>query len=217
MQRRILFLMLGILLIGCGQAFAAEKPQVFVSIIPQKYFVQKIAGDLVDVSVMVLPGAEPATYEPSPRQMADLEKAKAYFSIGVPFEATWLKRITAANPKMVLIRTDADITKRPMVAHRHHDEDAHQAGHEAAAHGILDPHIWLAPELVRIQVKNICNGLIKIDPANKVAYETNLKTLLKEIDAVDTKIKDVLAPLPDNKRAFMVFHPAWAILPRNMP
>ena len=71
---------------------------------------------------MVMPGASPATYEPSPKQMADLEKAKAYFSIGVPFEATWLKRFAGANPAMKIIRTDSGITKRPMVAHHHHEE-----------------------------------------------------------------------------------------------
>ena len=69
----------------------AESPMpVFVSINPQKYFVQRIGGNRVDVQVMVAPGASPITYEPRPRQMADLAKAKIYFAVGVPFEDAWL-------------------------------------------------------------------------------------------------------------------------------
>ena len=60
--------------------------KVFVSILPQKYFVEQIGKDLVDVRVMVQPGASPATYEPKPKQLVGLSKAEIYFSIGVPFE-----------------------------------------------------------------------------------------------------------------------------------
>ncbi len=209
MQRHIGLLLAIFVLLTGSRAFAAEKPLVFVSILPQKYFVEKIAGDLMDVSVMVMPGASPATYEPSPKQMADLEKSKAYFSIGVPFEATWLKRFAGANPKMTLIRTDSGITKRPMVAHHHHEKGEHHSDHEAPAHGILDPHVWLAPEQVRTVAKNICDGLIQVDGAHKADYEANLQSFLKEIDSLDAKIKQILAPLPKNKRIFMVFHPSW--------
>ncbi|MGD9350755.1 MAG: zinc ABC transporter substrate-binding protein, partial [Desulfobacterales bacterium] len=69
---------------------------VFVSINPQKFFVQQIGGNRVSVQVMVPAGASPATYEPKPRQMVDLSKTSIYFAIGVPFENVWLKKITAA-------------------------------------------------------------------------------------------------------------------------
>ena len=94
--------------------FAYDKLLVFVSIVPQKYFVQQIVRDLVDVRVMVQPGASPATYEPKPGQMVDLSKSKAYFAIGVPFENAWLKKIAAANPNMKVVHTDQGIRKIPM-------------------------------------------------------------------------------------------------------
>ena len=81
-------------------AHGAEPIEVFVSIVPQKYFVERIGGESVKVSVMVQPGANPATYEPKPRQMVALSRAKVYFAIGVPFEAVWLNRISAASPGM---------------------------------------------------------------------------------------------------------------------
>ena len=63
----------------------ARPLEVFVSILPQKYFVEKIGGDSVEVSVMVQPGASPATYEPKPKQMVALATSDIYFAIGVPF------------------------------------------------------------------------------------------------------------------------------------
>ena len=81
---------------------AAGKPSVFVSINPQKYFVQRIGKDLVDIQVMVQPGASPASYEPKPRQMAAIAKTLIYFSIGVPFENVWLNKIASSNPNMMV-------------------------------------------------------------------------------------------------------------------
>jgi zinc transport system substrate-binding protein len=94
----------------------AKKPVVFVSILPQKYFVEQIAGDTVDVEVMVMPGASPATYEPRPRQMSMLAKADLYLAIGVPFERTWLPRIKATNPNLTIVHLDNTLRKLPMAA-----------------------------------------------------------------------------------------------------
>ena len=92
----------------------AAVTKAFVSISPQKYFVQKIGGDLVDVSVLVPAGANPHNFEPKPRQMAELSKSAVYFAVGIDFEKFWLKKITAANPKMRVVRTDDGIAKIPM-------------------------------------------------------------------------------------------------------
>ena len=92
-------------------ALAADKIHVMVSINPQKYFVQQIGGNRVHVTVMIPPGANPATYEPKPRQMVALLKAKIYFAIGIPFENVWLKKIASANPKMRIVNKNTGIKK----------------------------------------------------------------------------------------------------------
>ena len=126
--------MILLMILSFGSANAAEKLSVFVSIVPQKYFVQQIGKDMVDVKIMVKPGASPATYEPKPRQMTELSKAKLYFSIGVPFEKAWLKKISAANPDMKVIHTDHGIKKLAMAAHHHHDEEHHGEEHHGEDH-----------------------------------------------------------------------------------
>ncbi|MDJ0988025.1 MAG: zinc ABC transporter substrate-binding protein, partial [Desulfobacterales bacterium] len=114
-----IFIIFSVLLILPGISAAADKLPVFVSIVPQKYFVQQIGKELVEVQAMVQPGASPATYEPKPQQMADLSKTKIYFAIGVPFENAWLSKIAAANPNMRVIHTDHGIEKLAMAAHHH--------------------------------------------------------------------------------------------------
>mgnify|MGYP001576780758 CR=1 FL=1 len=145
MYRLISFISITMVCLGvmCGNCFAAEKLPVFVSIIPQKYFVQQIGKELVDVQPMVLPGASPATYEPKPRQMADISKTKIYFAIGVPFENAWLEKIAAANADMRVVHTDHDIEKLAMEAHHHHDDPAeehHEGEHHDAEHHDAEHH-----------------------------------------------------------------------------
>ena len=218
-----------VLLAVPATCLAGEKLNVFVSILPQQYFLEKIGGDLVDISVMVRPGASPATYEPTPKQMEKLSAAKAYFSIGVPFEAAWLERIRAANPKMMLVETDHGIAKIPMAAHNHHDDhhggheehgdehkehghaEKHHHEHDHGAHSgeILDPHIWLSTKLAAQIAQNIADGLAKLDPSNAATYQTNLKAFQKELLGLNHQIKSILDPIPPKKRVFMVFHPSW--------
>lgn len=101
---------------------------VFVSVIPQKYFIEQISGDLFAVQVMVEPGASPATYEPKPSQMRKLSASKCYFAIGVPFEKAWLDKLQEAYPQLQIIHTDKGINKRQMSAHAH-DQDDHGNDH----------------------------------------------------------------------------------------
>jgi zinc transport system substrate-binding protein len=199
-----------------GIGFAGEKLSVFVSIAPQKYFVQKIGRQWVSVRVMVQPGDNPATYEPKPRQMADLSTAQIYFAIGVPFEDVWLERIAAANPKMKIVETDRGVDRVPMAAH-HHAEDGDQQLHghdgdsEADPFG-LDPHIWLSPPLVKIQARSILSALSAIDPIHQDIFEANYRQFLAEIDGLDARLRKIF----EGHRGlrFIVFHPAWGYFAR---
>jgi len=187
---------------------SAENPmKVFVSIPPQKYFVQKIGGALVDISVMVLPGASPATYEPKPKQMVKLTESKIYFTIGVFFEDVWLKKFADVNPEMEIIATQNGIKKIPMKRHLHADKDRHHDKAIARA-GSKDPHIWLSPPLVMLQARNILDALVRVDPANREVYESNYKSFVTELVDLDLKISDLFADTDLGTR-FMVYHPAW--------
>jgi len=193
--------------------------EVTVSILPQKFFVEKIAGDKIDVNVMVKPGASPASYEPKTSQMKKLSNSLAYFSIGVPFEKSWLEKFEDANKKMLVVDTTKGIEKQEMEAHEHHDEeDTHKdhdhekemhqdEDHDEHDHTGLDPHVWLDPILVKKQAENILNALTKVDAQNKDFYTKNYQSFIKELDELDKKLESIIEPY--EHKAFMVFHPSW--------
>ncbi|WP_462325428.1 metal ABC transporter solute-binding protein, Zn/Mn family [Desulfoplanes sp.] len=195
--------------------FAASPMKVTVSIVPQEYFVHQIAGDLADVSAMVLPGASPATYEPKPNQMKALASSAVYFAVGAPFETTWLDKIRAANPNMAMVPTQKGVNKVPMARHLHdHGEKNHKShDHGKGSRTILDPHIWLAPDLVRLQARNTCKGLVAADPAHKHIYENNLAAFEHRLTDLDTSIRTILGDTSTTNR-FLVFHPAWGYFAR---
>lgn len=202
--------------------------EVTTSILPQKYFIEKIAQDRVTVNVMVQPGFSPATYEPKTSQMKKLASSKIYFSMGVPFEKVWLERFASANRSLVMIDTTEGITKRAMEKHTHHEEDAHDEHdheehgdkeekenheehedehHDEHEHGGLDPHVWLDPLLVKTQAKNIYTALVKYDESNKAFYQKNYEAFITELDQLYLELKTILEPV--EHKAFMVFHPSW--------
>lgn len=79
------------------------KVSVSVSVIPQAFFVQKIAGNLVEVNIMVQKGKSPETYEPSLKELQKLSESQIYFNIGMPFERAWLRRFESANPSLKIV------------------------------------------------------------------------------------------------------------------
>jgi len=157
----------------------------------------------VGVNVMVLPGANTATYEPKPAQLGALAEADLYFSIGVPFEEAWLARIAGANPEMGIIDTTRGIERVPVDAHYKVALDGRPPGEGEGA----DPHIWLSPRLVKIQVHTIYEALVALDPTHQDAYQANRDRLLADIEQL---IHDIEAALQGiSQRKFMVFHPSW--------
>lgn len=203
---RAVLVVLGLALLvgqfGCAQGGTeqtASALDVTVSILPQRYFVERIGGEHVDVNVMVLPGESPATYEPSPEQLRALSDADLYCSIGVPFENAWLDRIGSANDDMVMVDTTQGI-------------DRIEEG------GNPDPHIWLSPSLVRIQAATIAEALTSADPSHAEVYESNLERFLEDIDELDAEIRETLAGKAlagAEGQRFMVFHPSWQYFARD--
>jgi zinc transport system substrate-binding protein len=205
LQSSLLTLLVGLnLLTGCGSRptdvtnetqtstppTSSEPLDVTVSILPQEYFVKKIGGDHIKVNVMVEPGASPATYEPKPQQMKALTQAEAYVSIGVPFEKAWMGKIQESNSLMLVVDSAQGIERMGN-----------------------DPHIWLSPQLVKVQANNIYQGLVTIDSENQGQYKANLEEFLAEVDQLDQKIRQSLAGIEHRK--FIVFHPAWGYFARD--
>ncbi len=200
---------LGSLEITC----AAPPLPVFVSIPPQKYFVEKIGGEWVSVSVMVPPGSNPHNYEPRPSQMIALSKAKIYFAVGITFEEAWLDKFSAINPRLLISHTEDGIERIPMTPHAHPGEgDGRHPVKDHNAWRMKDPHVWLEPNNVKIMAMNILKVLKEQTPSTARIYDENYRAFAKEIDDLDREIKSLFATKKGMK--FMVFHPAWGYFAR---
>lgn len=168
-----------------------EKINIVVSILPQVDFVENIGKDKVSVSVMIPPGSNPATYEPSIEQLKKLSDADLYIKIGhIPFEKTQMKKLADLNSEMKI--TDSS------------------EGIEIYEN---DPHIWMSPILVKIQVENICRALMGIDSENKDFYEQNKNEYLAELDNLNLELKNAFSEMQDKK--ILVFHPAFGYMARD--
>jgi zinc transport system substrate-binding protein len=180
---------------GCGRHDSpspADRLVVAVSILPQVEFAQRIGGDRVSVVPVIPPGANPHTYEPAPGQLAALSRARAYAVVGsgLPFEETWAAKLRGVNPGLQVIDCSVGI--------------ATVAG---------DPHVWASPRLAATMVRNLCAGLVMLDPAHRTDYEINRDRYLDTLAAVDAELTRTLAPLKGQR--FMVYHPSWGYLARD--
>jgi len=197
---------------GCGQSPKTRSPsetlQVMVSIAPQKYFVERIGGGYVNVDVMVPPGAEPHTFEPKPEQLKALSRSDAYLRIRIEFEAAWMDKIKATNPRMLIVDTTQGIQRIPMSAGYQEDDTEYADEGEN-----LDPHIWLSPSLVKVQAQTIYNALVQLDAPHQVMYQSNLERFLADIDTLDREIRQSLTAVKSRK--FIVFHPGWGYFARD--
>jgi len=200
MWRSLTFLCLYAPLIPASGAAGGDMINVAVSILPQKYLVERIGGDRVKVVVMVKPGLNPETYEPTPRQMASVHDAELYFRIGVPFEQAWMESITKLNRRLRVIECCRDLFATSPYAHAHARAD-HHANHD------LDAHVWTSPRNARLIAGQIRSVLVEADPAHREIYERNFRDFVAELDELDHSIRTQLAGLEN--RTLLVSHPSW--------
>ncbi len=191
-MKRILLL----LLLALPATALAQPLTVAVSILPQKRFVEKLAGEEVRVLVMVGPGQSPATYEPTPKQMTALAGVELYFSTGLPFERIWLPRIQQACDGLQIVDPTRDIPRRVMTSHHGHDHE-----------GERDPHFWTNPRLVAHSLPALAEALAAANPASADLYRANADAFATELEALHQELAELLAPAEG--RAFLVFHPSW--------
>lgn len=195
-------------------ASESDVNNVFVSILPQKYFAERVAGEHVKISVMVGKGQSPATYEPTPKQMVLLNKSQLYFQIGVPFESIWIDAITKLNSQLKIIECCTELSTRQSEGHSHvqHREkenakEEHAKKEHAKKEHAMDPHIWTNPANAKYIALKMKKALIDSYPVYAKEFESNCSRLIEDLDKLDRDIKSSLAQL--NNRYIIVSHPSW--------
>lgn len=204
----ILLLCLGV---SCDSApDKSNKPVISVSILPQQYFVEQLAGDLVEINVMIPPGASPATYEPSISQLGRLDRSILYMRIGhVGFERSWMDKISSVNPRMKIVDLSQGVGMILEGAEEAHSHD-HAHGH---VHEGGDPHIWMSAINTKIIARNIHHELLAMFPDQQEILTERYMQFLTSLDSLHLEIKRTLSGM-ENRR-FMIYHPALSYFARD--
>ena len=178
---------------------------ITVSILPQKTFVEKIAGTDFKVNVLIPPGASPAAYTLLPSQLKDIASSVIWFRIGyIGFEHSWKEKIEQANTSMKVVDLSEGLDLIADAVEQHGDH-VHMNG--------VDPHVWLSPVLVKQMAKRIYDELILLKPEKTAEYKTNYLRFIKECDQLNIELKNKLRPFKGRK--IIVFHPSLSYYARD--
>jgi len=201
-------LLLAVAPLACGDGSGTETDgvTVAVSVLPHAWLVERIGGEHVTVVTLVGPGESPATYQPTDQLVSEAMRARLLFRTGVPFErGPWLAAVKRAG--VITIDLRAHVPLRDMEAHDHGEEEGHAEDEPDVSAEGKDPHIWLAPALLRRQAMTAADALAAADPEHAETYRANFEALDTELAALDGEIRQKLENLPT--RRLYVFHPAW--------
>jgi len=204
---RIFFLIFLIpCLFGCHNSKRQENTnQITVSILPLKFFAEKIAGNNFHISVLVPPGSSAENFDPTPRDLVDISKSSMYITTGnFGFEKTLADKLLAQNTEIKMI----DISKgMPLISSKDHLHDG-----KFDSNGV-DPHIWLSPKMAKLIAKNVLDGVSLTYPQYVSTFNKNYQRLIVNIDSIDASIQNSLLPYKNKK--FIIYHPALAYFARD--
>jgi zinc transport system substrate-binding protein len=162
--------------------------KAIVGIAPLQYAVERVGGNLVEVTPLVSSSQDPETYEPTPKQLKIISHADFYYEMGLPFEEILLAKIKKYNPSLHVV----DLRKRV----KFRDLE-----------GAPDPHIWTSPLVFQQMADKIYQSLVTFDPADKPVFNKNYSALTHDLMELNKNIHALLDTMP-NKHV-LVFHPAW--------
>ena len=199
---KVLMLLLCLLILN-PESLLAKSLELFVSIPPQKYLVDRLGGEHVNSQVLIGEGKSPHLFQPTSRQIVALSRAKLFFAMDMEFERVLLAKLTRNSSSLLVVNSVRGIEKLPLQEH----------GHAERSLIGLDPHVWLSPpNLIRIAATMV-QAMGKVDPDNVHFYNANLLKLKKELEALDKNIQAELAPFAGS--SFYVFHPSFAYFARR--
>jgi zinc transport system substrate-binding protein len=179
---------------------------VLAGIPPLRYLVEQVGGKHVKVDVLVQPGQDPHTFQPTPQQVLSMAQAAVFFKIDMPFETVILEKIREGNQRLVVVDVTEGIKKLPLVGSCC-EENGHD-GHATHHADEFDPHVWLSPPLLKTMAANIAESLCQADPSHAKDYRHNLSLLDHRLDTLHHQVGRKLAPC--RGQSFYVFHPGFA-------
>jgi zinc transport system substrate-binding protein len=186
-----------------------DKIEVIATLFPQYDFAKQIGGDKVNVTLLLPPGTESHTYEPTPQDMIKINESDLFVFTGAEMEP-WAENLISGMKKDINV---LDLSKTVKLINteefeeeheQHHDgdEEEHEHHHEEEHNHAYDPHIWLNPQYAIKMVRSIEDELINIDPQNATYYKNNADNYIKQIEELDLQFDELVNNSNSKKIAF---------------
>ena len=192
--------------LACLSAPAREAatPLIFVSIPPQKWLLRQLAGTNVNVELLVDAGQSPHNFEPTGRRLAALAGARAWMTIGLPFENLLTDKVRGTRPDLPVFPLHSGI---PRIGGHAHTHSSHDASRHPCHDDGSDPHVWLSPAGMSIMATNACRALCALLPEQAPRYRAALDDLTRRLRTLHARLQDRLAPCKGH--ALWLYHPSW--------
>lgn len=209
-----------------------KKTEIYTSTFATAAIAREIGGNQVNVKMIVPPGADPHSYEPTSKQLTEIAKGDLFLLTGTtlePYSKKIQESLKGTDVRFVETSKDVTLLKSDATLHAHeeegHTEDEHvreEAGHDDHAtdehaheeeehdHGKYDPHVWLDPVNAKAMARSITVALSKEVPKDKATFEKNLKAFDQQADALDKEFKKAVAD--GSKKELLVTHAAYGYL-----
>ncbi|MER3456566.1 MAG: ABC transporter substrate-binding protein [candidate division GAL15 bacterium] len=190
-----LALLVGLAACTAAPAPSSPKPKAVATINVLADLVAQVAGDRVEVFSLIPVGGDPHTYEPVPRDVQKVAEAQLVFYNGLGLEK-WLEKLieNAGGQRVSVVLTRG---LRPTVQT------------EGRYRGDPDPHLWMDPVFAKTYVVNARDALVAFDPGGRPVYEANAARTLRELDGLDTWIRQQVAQIPPQRRKLVTTHDAF--------
>lgn len=189
-----------------------DKITIVTTLFPQYDFAKQIVGDKCEVILLLPPGTDSHSYEPTPRDIINISEADMFIYTGDIMEAwaqTILDAVDNEDLKVVDVSKDIELLETGEVLHEHNhneefEEDEHEHSHEHSheheesedgfghshSHDI-DPHFFTSPHNAMIMMNTILKEVVELDGDNEDYYVKNYETYLKELEAVDERLHEI--------------------------
>lgn len=191
-----------------------EKIKIVTTLFPQYDFARQIAGDKAEVTLLLPPGAESHSFEPTPSDIITINKADIFIYTGKYMEPWAEKIIQSTNSDTINILDVSNGITLFKEDHEHdeeeHDEDEHteddidnseEHGGDGHNHE-YDPHIWTSPVIAKKMVDNIAASLCYVDSENASYYKSNAEKYKKQLDELDAEFNEIVSTGVRNKIYF---------------
>lgn len=181
----------------------SDKKIIIASIEPQKWLLEQIVGDKMDIRIFLPANVDPENFDPPISLVKDAANSVAFMKTGyLPWEDLLTERIKDGNKNIIIFDTSVGII--PITdTHKHKDKK----------HENIDPHIWSSVKNAKIIAGNMVDNICEIDPQNSAYYRANFEQLSVRLNSMDQRYDSLLSNA--SNRNFIVYHPILSYFARD--